>query len=490
MIFVNGVVVVFAAIFPLSQKADFSAEKGKDLYLQHCVSCHGLEGMGNGPIAHFLEPKPRDFSSAKFRIVSTENGVPSEEDLMAVLRRGMPGSWMPSYDHLAEDEKIALTKYLRTLISDGVKKRAQEHLVKLGEKIDPEDFARYLREKTLPGVLIEVPSEPRPTEESLERGRHLFVRNCASCHGMEGRGDGRTKMQDDRGALAKPRDLTKGIFKGSSDPQSLYRRIYNGLPGSPMPAYFHLDSQSIWDLVHFVRTAPMPGSEERTLPQRRNLYASRKSSVPSSPTDRVWNDVPATFLSLMPLWWQDVRVEGLLVRAIHDGKDLGVQISWIDTSRNDLALRFPENSDAAAVQFASGAEPTVGLGDSKDPVNLWYWRANWEKECQGSCDLQVFYPGMKWNPYPWASQLYPKEMEEKVQDSGEKELHRVQASADWMDPGWVVMFRRPLSTAESRDIVLAPAQRVSIAFSVWDAAEGSRQSQCSVTVWHDLFLEK
>ena len=47
-----------------------------------------------GIAARFLYPKPRDFTSAEFRLVTTTNLVPTEDDLFQVITRGMPGSAM------------------------------------------------------------------------------------------------------------------------------------------------------------------------------------------------------------------------------------------------------------------------------------------------------------------------------------------------------------------------------------------------------------
>src|SRR5436190_13185124 len=34
-------------------------KQGRNLYMTHCVHCHGVAGDGNGPTAKFLNPLPR-----------------------------------------------------------------------------------------------------------------------------------------------------------------------------------------------------------------------------------------------------------------------------------------------------------------------------------------------------------------------------------------------------------------------------------------------
>ena len=42
------------------------AAKGKVIYENNCVACHGAEGKGDGVAAQALDPKPRDLSNAEF----------------------------------------------------------------------------------------------------------------------------------------------------------------------------------------------------------------------------------------------------------------------------------------------------------------------------------------------------------------------------------------------------------------------------------------
>jgi mono/diheme cytochrome c family protein len=57
--------------------------RGKAVYDAHCVECHGVAGNGDGPSAAYLVPRPRDFTSGKYKIRTTESGsIPSDDDLI------------------------------------------------------------------------------------------------------------------------------------------------------------------------------------------------------------------------------------------------------------------------------------------------------------------------------------------------------------------------------------------------------------------------
>ncbi|MCH8830841.1 MAG: cytochrome c, partial [Planctomycetes bacterium] len=111
---------------------------------------------------------------------------------------------------------------------------------------------------------------------SIARGRAMFVSskvNCARCHGVSARGDGKATREyqqkkgggsypgpglfDDWGHQIKPRDLTRGIYRGGRRPIDIYRRISAGIKGTPMPGFGTLPDEEIWDLVNYVLSIPM-----------------------------------------------------------------------------------------------------------------------------------------------------------------------------------------------------------------------------------------
>ncbi len=81
---------------------------GKQIYAQQCVACHGIGARGDGEAAYLLYPKPRDFVAARYRLVSTWDRVPTDQDLFDTISRGMPGSAMPSWEHLATEQRWGL----------------------------------------------------------------------------------------------------------------------------------------------------------------------------------------------------------------------------------------------------------------------------------------------------------------------------------------------------------------------------------------------
>ena len=82
---------------PVDVGSDAQREAGKKLYEVNCSQCHGEKGDGQGIAAPFVLPKPRDFTSGKFKIRTTPSGsLPTTQDLKSIIRNGMPYTAMRS----------------------------------------------------------------------------------------------------------------------------------------------------------------------------------------------------------------------------------------------------------------------------------------------------------------------------------------------------------------------------------------------------------
>ena len=102
----------------------------------------------------------------------------------------------------------------------------------------------------LPGTpaLGEAPQAPAASARQPERGRGLYAKHCASCHGPSGRGDG----QAGRDLDPQPSDLRDPDVADSS-PTKLFRQITRGR--RPMPAFGRLmNEDERWAVVAFVKS--------------------------------------------------------------------------------------------------------------------------------------------------------------------------------------------------------------------------------------------
>jgi mono/diheme cytochrome c family protein len=234
---------------------------GAALYIQHCARCHGERGNANGITSPSLDPPARRFGEEKFQLATTQNSIPADDDLLYVIRHGIPGTAMPAFDHLPEADARAIVSHVRWLAHAGTYSRLFRRAKKDEDEPDAEEISKQVVKLIQPGAQVELPKDlPEPTAESIARGKKTFGLNCATCHGPEGKGDGPNvkDMKNDlpekggNGRPTKPRDLARGVFKGGSETNRLYARLLLGMPGTPMPEMRALKPQEIGDMVNFV----------------------------------------------------------------------------------------------------------------------------------------------------------------------------------------------------------------------------------------------
>ncbi|MBI3838498.1 MAG: c-type cytochrome [Planctomycetia bacterium] len=311
----------------------FGKESG--LYRRHCGHCHGTTGDGLGPTALVLNPYPRDYRQGKFKFKSTERpDKPTTADLEMILRHGIPGTAMPSFDLLPDTQIQVLIEYVKYLSMRGETELKlisamadlSEGTLEISRTALVDEILKPVAESwSTASEKIVAPAE-KPSIElalSIEKGRELFYdtkrANCIKCHGLSALGDGQTNDYDDwnkplheielaiasereslrndtempaadrneresktatTAAILKsdslpvrtitPRNLRLGVYRGGRRPVDLFRRIYAGINGVPMPGVGPtapggtgtLSPEEIWSLVDYVRSLPLEAISE------------------------------------------------------------------------------------------------------------------------------------------------------------------------------------------------------------------------------------
>ncbi|MGQ9563416.1 MAG: c-type cytochrome [Thermogutta sp.] len=272
------------------------------LYRKHCANCHGIAGDGAGPFARLLDPYPRDFRKGVFKYTSTVLGAkPTREDLKKIVRQGMPGTGMPSYQELSEEDIESLVEYVKYLSIRGESELYLARLVLDENELLPVNKREILEDAVLPvaeswespqiepELWVVKPQRPpwnsQQLQSAINRGREIYREpraQCVTCHGPEGRGDGeQTELYDVWNQAKKgvtdqqtrelgrdfalplqklyPRNFHAGIFHGGDTPEDIYLRIHIGIKGTPMPGAGPasgvpgvLTPDEIWDLTFYV----------------------------------------------------------------------------------------------------------------------------------------------------------------------------------------------------------------------------------------------
>jgi mono/diheme cytochrome c family protein len=475
-------------------------ESGRALYEKNCAQCHGEKGDGQGYATPHLYPKPRDFTTAKFKVRTTPNGaLPTHQDLVNIIRRGMPYTSMPAWPELTDQEVSDLAYFITTFSPD------------------------FSNQELVPQP-VELPSPPGVTDESIELGKKLYVETgCVKCHGNFGRADGPSAptLTDDLMQPIRAANLAQSwTFRGGSSREDIFRTMSTGFNGTPMPSFADsLTADQRWAITDYI--VSLSGTDG---PGYTNLVVARPvqdpidlangaASFESAPVARfpIIGQITEPGRSFYP------PATSVTVQAIYDTESIALLVRWHDmgadkTGKNEPTLPVPpeeeesppggsaqpsadnpfgdaavtteqpaadpfadatapaaqasEFSDAVAIQIpsqlpAGPRKPYFIFGDAQSPVDLWFF------DLARADPLQFIGRG--------SADVAPN-------DTGD-----VTGVASYDQGEWSVIFKRPLRTTSG--VSFAPGQFTPVAFSVWDGFSRERGNRRGLTVWNSLYIE-
>ncbi len=354
-ILVVGLVI---ALLPASLSAqDASNELGFEVYTKWCGHCHGDQGDGEGVAASRLKPRPRDFTSGKYKVRMTTTGnIPTDADLTRAIRLGLYGTSMPAFTeaYLSDAEVSAVVEYIKS-------------------------FSDWFEDPELQNPeTITIPEPPKYDLEAAQTlGRQVYEETgCARCHGEYGRGDGNSAptLVDDWGNHIKVADLSKPwTFRGGATREDIFRSMSTGFNGTPMPGFHNNlgatpeeSQERMWAIVDYMLSLAGGPRDEGDTP-----YANLLRSVPvETEIDleqgaELFAAAPA---AIFPLFGQIVEpgrnfypsaVE-VTAQAIHNEEEIAFRVTWNDMRAETGGVNGPD------LQAPSWDEHLAEIGQSGD----------------------------------------------------------------------------------------------------------------------------
>lgn len=247
--------------------------RGRQIYVREgCMYCHSqftrLQDRGMGPLVSagdFASETPNQLGTARTGPDLTNEGgkhSPGWQKAHLINPRAMkPGSIMPSFSYLSVEDMRDLVSYIEIL---GNNRRAVNYVEA------PAEYAPILAAK-------KIDTEADPVANI---GRGLYIQDCATCHGMDGRGNGPNAISME----TKPSNFTRPFYKQYSDAFWFYR-ITEGVPGTRMPHWGEtLTPQQRWYLVAYLKRLPKDKEDTITSPNQLDGFFMEMEHV-----QHMWN---------------------------------------------------------------------------------------------------------------------------------------------------------------------------------------------------------
>jgi DMSO reductase family type II enzyme heme b subunit len=445
---VIGAVVFWGLVLAPSEASAQPGDAGigKVMYERKCALCHGSKGDGKGAAAELLLPQPRDFTSGVYKIRTTANKTPSDQDLFRIVTQGMPGTSMPAWDVLPEKERWNIVAYIKTFAAEKLKE---------------------------PPKKLELPKDVASSEASIKRGKEMYEAiECHKCHGVAGRADGpsRPELKDDWGQPIPPANLTKRwTFRGGASRTDIATRIANGLLGTPMPSF--LDSvekpEDIWHLTNYIVSLGPEKPSYSTLVTVNGV----RGAIPDDPNAEFWTKIAPNSIPLMGQVIIDPRqfnpaVDLLVVRGVYNDQEIAFHLTWDDPNQSAPDPGKKLFADAVSLQFPSklvaGTErPYFLMGDSSDSVYLLRWEGGKAGDASANGPSKI-----------------------KALDGGD-----VVSKTIYQNGQYRVVIKRPLAGKGEERPTFKPSEFLPVAFHAWDGGAGESGTRMALTSWYYLRLE-
>lgn len=183
--------------------APIDVAAGRAIYERNCSSCHGTRGLGDGPVAAGLNPKPPAIGSAR------EMHDRSPALVYRIMSVGVAGTPMAAFaGTLTSNQRWNVVSYVMTLRASG---------------------------------------------GDVAEGEGIFAQRCAQCHGMLGNGDATLTR-----ALSRlPPEIGSFAWQAERTDAQLAAVVREGMVGTPMPPSRDLSPAQVQSVVAYLRTLPM-----------------------------------------------------------------------------------------------------------------------------------------------------------------------------------------------------------------------------------------
>ncbi len=229
---------------------DPKLQRGKSLYAQNCIACHGARGQGSDQPIGGSKPA-RDLASPQARAELTR------ERMISSVTVGRPGTAMAGFGTRLQGPDIeAVVDYVRAalMVPQTEISGTDAHAGRRDDARTPAPASAKAPESGMKQPM------PNGLKGNAAAGKTFYMANCATCHGAKGDGKGPRAYFIN----PKPRVFTDPTFTAGFNRPAIFAATSVGRLGTEMPAWNKvLNEQQIANVAEFVFQAfVMPAQKQ------------------------------------------------------------------------------------------------------------------------------------------------------------------------------------------------------------------------------------
>ena len=243
-----------------------------------------------------------------------------------------------------------------------------------------------------------------------------------------------------------------------------------------------LSTEEMWHIANYVASLD---EKEKVFKEEKGkvLVARFKETLPEDLDDPLWKEVAPFIFPLSPQVGKGGKpftslIDTINARAFYNDKDIVFLLEWNDRTYsrpgNPDSERLADGDlydDAVALYLPAGvvrediSKPYFGLGDEKNPVNVWYLTASGLRKEFDLKGVEVF--------------------------DGKNLRKRliIDAKGEYRNGMWRAVLKRTIKTPLAQDVQFEAGRLIPLAVAVWDGTNGEKGLKHTFTGWFWVGLQ-
>jgi DMSO reductase family type II enzyme heme b subunit len=213
--------------------------------------------------------------------------------------------------------------------------------------------------------------------------------------------------------------------------------------------------------------------------------------IPIDPNDPFWADsdhLQVKSIELGPQMvtnprWPDPSTKSVKLSAVQNKSEIALLLEWDDETLENRIEVSATHTDQAAIMFPLYPDkevPLITMGSENEIVNIWQWRAIWEKSLNAkprridrNLKMSAFGNDRRSPVEDLTAAGYSTLTTQEEQD--------VLGRGTWQDKTWRVVFKRSLVNSDNADIQFK--YPIAMAIAVWNGGNRERNGQKGISNW-------